>query len=51
MKSKLYEFRFNGLYLGGKAIVKAINEDAAWKALRVFVKCSKKECCSTKIDS
>ena len=34
MKSKLYEFRFDGSYLGGKAIIKAVNEDAAWKALQ-----------------
>ena len=34
MKSKLYEFRFSASYLGGKAIIKAIDEKAAWSALQ-----------------
>jgi len=34
MKRNIYEVRFNGLCLGGKAIVKAIDEKAAWSALQ-----------------
>jgi len=34
MKRKLYQFEFTALWLGGAAIVKAINEEAAWKALQ-----------------
>jgi len=34
MKSKLYEFRFDAMHLGGKAIVKAVSKNAAWKALQ-----------------
>lgn len=34
MASNIYEFRFSGSYLGGKAIVKAINKDAAWELLK-----------------
>jgi len=34
MKSKLYQFNFTALWLGGTAIIKAINEEAAYKALK-----------------
>lgn len=33
-KSKIYEFQFKSLWLGGKAIVKAISQESAHKALK-----------------
>ena len=34
MKEKIYHFKFKGSWLGGNALIKAISEDAAWKALK-----------------
>jgi hypothetical protein len=34
MRRNIYEIRFDGSWLGGKAIVKAIDEKAAWSALQ-----------------
>lgn len=34
MKSKLYLFEFEALWLGGTAIVTAISEESAWSALK-----------------
>ena len=34
MRSNLYEIRFSGSYLGGKAIVIAISKESAWSALK-----------------
>lgn len=34
MKRNIYEIRFSGSWLGGKAIVKAVDENAAWSALQ-----------------
>ena len=34
MKRHVYEIRFSGFWLGGKAIVRAIDEKAAWSALQ-----------------
>ena len=34
MKRNIYEFRFNGSWLGGKAVIKATDEKAAWSALQ-----------------
>lgn len=34
MRRSVYEIRFSGLWLGGKAIVRAANEKAAWSALK-----------------
>lgn len=50
MKSKIYIISFSSMWLGGKAVVKAINETAAHKALSkhhknldVIEKCNIKE--------
>ena len=32
-KRNIYEIRFSGSYLGGKAIIRAVSEKAAWSAL------------------
>lgn len=34
MRRNIYEIRFSGSWLGGKAIVKAIDVNAAWSALQ-----------------
>ena len=34
MERNIYELRFSGLWLGGTAIVKAVDEKAAWLALQ-----------------
>ena len=34
MKSRLYEFGFSGVCLGGTAIVRATSKEAAWKSLQ-----------------